>query len=160
MMRSLRFVVLMLILVFGVGVAAVAAAPVAVSSSLSFVWVRAAPSSYAQAVYTVYPTAYATLETTGNTHWDGTQTWAEVTVIGNAGIRGWVEQGSVVGSTPPVAQPPATYWPQTVQPQVYYTPYYGGWQTYSVPWNQNVQIHYPWQVPYTNPYAGWDVPQG
>ena len=98
-MRGLKVLLIVVLLVFGIGVGSAAAAPVAATTSVPYVWVRAAPSSYASVVYTVYPTSYATLQTTGNTQWDGYQTWAEVTVIANGGIRGWVEQGSLVSAT-------------------------------------------------------------
>ena len=98
-MRGLKVLLIVVLLVFGIGVGSAAAASVAATTSLPYVWVRSAPSSSASVVYTVYPTSYATLQTTGNTQWDGYQTWAEVTVIANSGIRGWVEQGSLVNAT-------------------------------------------------------------
>jgi hypothetical protein len=97
-MRHLRSLLIGLLL-FGVGVGAASAAPVAATSALPYIWLRAAPSSYASPVYTVYPTGFATLETTGTTQWDGYQTWAEVYVITNPAIRGWVEQGSLVSAS-------------------------------------------------------------
>lgn len=151
-MRGLRVFVLGLLFVFVVGIGAAAAAPVAATTALPFIWVRAAPSSNAYAIYTVYPTYYATLQTTGNTQWDGYQTWAEVTVIANGNIRGWVEQGSLVsaGQNAPQYQP--QYQPQVQYPYNPYngynaghnrwTPYYGNggaptYQGQGAPWNGN-----------------------
>ncbi len=107
-MRRLSTVLIVLVLVFAVGVGSAAAAPVTATPNLPYVWLRAAPSSYASVVYTVYPTGFATLETTGYTQSDGYQTWAEVYVISNSGIRGWVEQGSLVSAGQAVA--PVTNW--------------------------------------------------
>lgn len=98
-MRKVRVLLIVVLLVFGVSIGSAAAAPVAATTSLPYVWVRSAPSSNAAVLYTVYPTSYATLETTGNTQWDGYQTWAEVYVTANANIRGWVEQGSLVSAS-------------------------------------------------------------
>ena len=114
MMRHLRTLLIVLV-IFGVGIGVASAAPVTVTSSLPYVWVRAAPSSYAGVIYTVYPTGYATLETTGATQWDGYQTWVEVYLIANSGVRGWVEQGSVVSASSQAAAP-AQYWPANVAP--------------------------------------------
>lgn len=149
-MRRLHVLVIVLMVLLVVGVGSVAAAPMTVTSSLPFVWIRSAPSSYAAAVYTLYPSYNATVETTGNTTWDSYQTWTEVYLIGNPGVRGWVEQGSLVGASQPVAQPQPQYWasgapwwgqtqyvvPYVPQPYIppgyygnqgWYQPYQGGW---------------------------------
>ena len=99
-MRRLTMIAIGFVLIFAVGVATVGATPMTVTSSLPFVWIRATPSSYAAAVYTLYPNYAATVETTG-----------------------WVEQGALVsalsGGTP---QQPV--WGQNQ----FVVPYHGGWQ--------------------------------
>jgi len=158
-MRRLHTLVIVFLVLFAVGIGSVAAAPMTVTSSLPFVWLRSAPSSYAAAVYTLYPGYAATVETTGNTAWDGYQTWAEVYLIANSGIRGWVEQGSLVSASQPAA--PAQTWnsqAQWGQPQ-FVVPYAGGWQQpyYAQGYHANPRlVPYYGQITYGD--AGWQQP--
>ena len=184
-MRRLHTLVIVFLVVFAVGIGSVAAAPMTVTSSLPFVWLRSAPSSYAAAVYTLYPGYAATVETTGNTAWDGYQTWTEVYLIANSGIRGWVEQGSLVSASQPAAQnwnSNAQNWPNNAQnwnnnaqnwpnnaqnwnsqtqwgqPQ-YVAPYTGGWQQpyYAQGYRANPRlVPYYGQITYGD--AGWQQP--
>ncbi len=153
-MRSLRVFVLGLLFAFVVGIGAAAAAPVAATTALPFIWVRAAPSSNAYALYTVYPTYYATLETTGNTQWDGYQTWAEVYVINNGNIRGWVEQGSLVAASQNAPQyaPYNTPYNPAQYPSQYQNQYP------SNPYNNYNAGRQPWWGGNTPTYQGQGAP--
>lgn len=155
-MRWARTLLFGALFVFVVGVGMTSAASMTLRWGLPFVWVRVAPSSYAPVVYTVYPTGYATLETTGNTQWDGYQTWSEVYLTNNSGIRGWVEQGSL--ATPYQSAPS---WTAPAQPQNPY-PYNtnnGGWQQPQQrawpSWNGSAQTYQPQGAPW-NGNNGWN----
>lgn len=158
-MRRMLVLLMMVTLLCFVG--AVAATPMTVAASLPFVWIRSAPSSSATAVYTLYPSYHAVVETTGNTAWDGYQSWTEVYLIANAGVRGWVEQGSLVTMVAPVSdvQPQTPYWPHGTswgQPQ-YLVPY---WPQPYIPPGYYQQPG--WYQPYPGDYRGrdWGDAQG
>ena len=156
-MRWARVFIVGLLCIFVVGVGT-AAASWSVRPGLPFVWVRAAPSSYAPAIYTLYPNYGVTVETTGNTQWDGYQTWTEVYVTSNTGIRGWVEQGSLSSgyqSWNPPQQPQQNPYPNN--------PPNNGWQqqgAWMPNWGGNAQTFQsqgapPWGMNGGRNQGGW-----
>jgi hypothetical protein len=89
-----------------------------VRKSITFVWIRVAPSSDAGVLDTTYPFNCVTRPlywVNRNTAWDGTQTWVEVTTWVPQG-PGWVEQNSMFNPDNATPQPTQTNSTQPTPP--------------------------------------------
>jgi hypothetical protein len=94
-----------------------------VQTGVSFVWLRNAPSSTADILATVRPSAGPSLVTVGGVaHWDGVQWWYEMATYPDRRVTGWVERVSlaqvVTQSAPEPLSPTPTPVPGVNDPSI------------------------------------------